>query len=576
MREVEQRTNTILFKMLRWIFFLFFILAARLFYLQVLEHHSFFTLGKQNFLRSETIISPRGNILDCNGNLLATNRPIANIYWNGTGNQKLSDKQRAKIRVVESFLDKEILNDDSKKILSRTEKSSTQWCIAHDVQLNQLSKILEQLPDDENITIKTHFKRYYPNKTLACHVLGHISQIDVDMIGKMGLEKILHRDLMGTHGKVITTINSLGTKLDQREIQQALAGQNIVTTVDLTLQKIAEDAFDSEFSGCLILIDPKNGALRSLLSRPHFDPSIFLNPIATPEWQGMQEGRPFINRAFQAAYPPASIFKLVTISAALEHNLIGPQDMVYCKGYVPFKGRNYHCARRWGHGELSLKESVAKSCNAIFYEIGTQMPIDDLATYAFKFGLGQITQHTFAEHEGLVPTSEWKLQTKGERWWQGETLSATIGQSYFLATPIQIACMIGSIFTGYLVKPRILEQEPVEKKPLEIKPETRAFLKKSMKLVVKLGTGKYLNKLQDVKIYAKTGTAQVSGFEKRNLGPHHKEHAYFVGTFCFKNTDPLTLVIFVEHAESSRIATNIAKKFLSKYRSYMLKKELNS
>jgi len=175
----------------------------------------------------------------------------------------------------------------------------------------------------------------------------------------------------------------------------------------------------------------------------------------------------------------------------------------------------------------------------------------------------------FSENSGLVPSKEWKQENKGEQWWPGETLSVSIGQSFLLVTPIQVARMIGSIFTGYLVSPRILFDEQITKQPLEIYPETITFLKESMKSVVTRGTGRKVSKITDIEIYAKTSTAQTSNFGKRTLNPAYLEHGWFVGHFQYKNHPPLVIVILVEHIGTAQVPTNMAKNFLIEYKKLM-------
>ena len=311
-------------------------------------------------------------------------------------------------------------------------------------------------------------------------------------------------------------------------------------------------------------MDPENGDLQAVVSRPSFDPSLFLESISNQTWHELQKNNPFINRALNP-YPPGSIFKLVTVSAALESKLLDPERMWHCKGYVIFSNRKYWCHHRWGHGELNTIQAVAQSCNVLFYEIGKRIDIDLLAQYAHKFGLGEPTGTLFPERKGIVPSREWKDETKGEPWWPGETLSVTIGQSFLLSSPLQIARMIASIFTGYLVKPRILQHEPIESVPLTMKQETIDFLQRSMKWVVKRGTGKRVN-VKDIKIYAKTSTAQISDFSKRKLGTEFLEHAWFVAYVQYKEYKPLVLVILIENAGTSKVATLIAKQFLLEYK----------
>ena len=386
------------------------------------------------------------------------------------------------------------------------------------------------------------------------------------MQGKMGLEKILHTQLQGQEGQLQKTINSMGSKIEETELKKALAGDDIVTTIDLPLQLLAESLFPDGYAGTLILMDPKNGAIKALVSKPNFDPSLFLDGIKLPDWQDLQQGKPFLNRAFDTCYPPASTFKLITISAALEQGIVKPDDSLYCCGYFNFYGRRYYCDKRSGHGQISVKEAVAKSCNILFYYIATKISVDLLAHYAHIFGFGSKTNIIFPEKSGLVPSCEWKLKEKGEQWWQGETLSCAIGQSYLLATPIQIMRMISSIFEGYLVTPRILEQEPIARDPLQLQETTRRFLKKYMKLAVKIGTCAKLKSLNGLKIFAKTGTAQTCSLSRtKNMGPNSIPHAWFVCYFYLENGEPLTLVILIEHAGSSRVATSVAKEFLNGY-----------
>ena len=197
------------------------------------------------------------------------------------------------------------------------------------------------------------------------------------------------------------------------------------------------------------------------------------------------------------------------------------------------------------------------------------MKVDQIAHYARLFGLGEKTGIIFHEKEGLVPTSTWKLETKGERWWPGETLSVAIGQSFLAVTPIQIARMISSIFTASLTKPRILIDEPIQQQPLNLKPETLEFLQESMRAVVTKGTGHRVSHVKNIEIYAKTSTAQVSGLQKRNLDTSYLEHGWFVAYFRYKEYKPLTLVILIEHTGSSRVPTITAKNFLIAYKKVM-------
>lgn len=542
-------------------------IVLRLFQLQVHLADIFFSQGEKNFTRIETIRSARGAITDRNGLPLATNRPLFNLHWQGTGNSPLTKKQEKIIQTVASILDEQINQDHQLyQAICRAERHRKATCIKKDLNFRQLCQLEELFPHHENLYIHKEFVRYYPYKTFTSHILGYLGSFDIDYIGKTGLEKLTQKELEGQHGLRIKTINSLGRDIATIEMKKALSGNDVSTTIDIALQEMSERVFPDELSGALIVMDPHHGDILALVSRPNFDPSLFLAPICQEEWTRLQEQRPFLNRAFNASYPPGSIFKLVAIAAALENNIIQKDQAWNCKGYVHFGKRKYWCHRRWGHGTLNTMQAVAQSCNVLFYELGRDIDIDLLAEYAHRFGLGKKTNILFNESTGLIPTRDWKRNAKGERWWTGETLSACIGQSYLLTTPIQIACMISSIFTGRLIKPRILLDEPIEHEAILIEESTLQFLRDSMRKVVTAGTGRRINHIKDIEIHAKTSTAQTSTFAKRKLGKQYLEHAWFVSHVQYKQEKPITLVILVEHAGSSRVATNIAKDFLVAYK----------
>ncbi len=547
------------------LFTIIILMGIRLFYLQVNLTHYFFTRSQQNFLRKENIESLRGNIRDRNGTLLATNRPVHNLYWQNAGKPILTDEHYETLTQLEKIVEKELLPLVNEKI--STTKHNQQFPLFFDLSFEQLSKIMEQFPDNPNLYIDTRVKRYYPYQSLASHILGYLRNLKItQQQGKMGLEKLCEDILHGKHGTQLKTINSFGKNIAKITLQKSFAGQDIYTTIDLQLQNICETVFPSIYAGTLILMNPTNGSILGLLSRPNFDPNIFLDTITPNFWQNLQKKQPFINRAFDACYPPGSLFKLITISAALEHNIIKEDETSLCKGFTSFARRKYWCNRRQGHGELNIAQALAQSCNIPFYEIGKKINIDLLADYASKFGLGEKTNLLFNEKEGIVPNKKWKEEIKGEQWWPGETLSVAIGQSFLLVTPIQIARMIASIFTGYLVTPRILLTEPLQKQPLAIADTTLSFLKESMKSVVTRGTGKRINKVKDILIYAKTSTAQISTFQMRKLNNAYLEHGWLVAYFQYKEHEPLIIVILVENAGTAQVATRITESFLIEYK----------
>ena len=547
----------------------FGIIFLRLIFLQIYCGEYFALRSQKNFIRYTTVDSPRGSIRDVSGNLLATNRPVTTVYWQGIGNKNLSEDQLAVLKTVEYITGTSLIVGSIYDAIVAAERKRKKTVLLSDIDFICLSKLAEAFPNHENVIVDTHFKRFYPYNSCGSHIVGYLGNMTALTHGQFGLEKLFNTDLTGKKGLVRNVVNSVGQCISQEELEKALIGNDIQTTINITMQALCEKVFSEHCTGSFILLNPADGSIVSLVSRPNFDPNIFLDPMSHQTWQGLQEKNPFLNRAFDASYPSGSTFKLVTISAALEHGIITENDTWNCKGYTLFGKRKYWCARRSGHGEISIKKAVAQSCNTLFYEIGKKIDIDILAEYAHKFGLGKKTNIVFPEKIGLIPNREWKFNYKGERWWPGETLSVTIGQSFLLVTPIQIACMIASIFTGYLTAPRLLVDEPVVSTPLDLKPETINFLKKSMKAVIKSGTGRSIRAVKDITMHAKTSTAQTSDISKRKLDEKYLEHGWFVGHFQYKEYDPLVIVILVEHVGTAQVATTVAKNFLIEYKKYM-------
>lgn len=540
------------------------LIVMRLIQLQIYNGDIFFSRSQRNFMRTEKITSLRGDIHDCFGRPLATNRPVTILMWQGTGNKEFDAGQIELLNYLEYVCSLPFTQDQA---LRTAEVLGRSYILMSDISLTLLSKILERYPHHKNMRISTHFKRFYPYESLACHILGYLGSLTSEGAGQMGLEKIFENDLKGTPGQLLKTVNSWGQALAEQEIQHAREGEHLRTTIDLDIQRIAEELFPQEYAGALIIMEPRTGALRAVISQPSFNPNVFVNALTDEEWKKMQTLKnPFVNRVFNAMYPPASLFKLVTMSVALENGLATPESLWYCRGHTTFAGRRYHCNRKQGHGMLTTEEAIEHSCNIPFYELAKKIKIDSLHDYAHKFGLGSPTHCAFPEKSGLIPSSEWKRRVKGEPWWPGETFSAVIGQSYLLATPIQLICMASSICEGFLVRPRILEAEPIDTQQLTLSPATLQFLRNSMEQVVNKGTAQRLRGLRNIKIYAKTGTAQTSALSKQNMGEAYQEHAWLVAHISYKDHEPFALLIILEHAKSSKAAIPVASQVIKRYR----------
>lgn len=549
----------------------FFVICIRLIFLQVHNADFFLQKSNANFTRYEHLASLRGTIRDRFGNILVTNTPVTHLYWQGSGNRTLSQQQESILKQLSDLfmLDYSALKD----AIVQAERKSKKVIIIKKITREMLSMLSELFTEESSLIIESSTKRLYPYKSLASHLLGYLGTIDDTTEGKMGIERICNTILTGHAGSLLRIINSQGSHLAHHYTKHAKNGSDITTTLDLSLQKIAERIFPFDYKGALILMDPYDGSIRVALSRPTFDPNVFSEHIDNSTWKELEQQKPFLNRINQAQYPPGSIFKLVTLAAALETQLINPYTMCNCKGFTMLAKRKYRCARKNGHGSMTVIDSLAYSCNILFYELAKQLDINTIAHYAHIFGLGQPTNTLFSENTGLVPTREWKKQNKHEQWWLGETLSAAIGQSFLLATPLQIARLIGSVDTGYLVETRFLETTTPSYQPLTISYETRSFLREAMHAVATQGTARMFKILQNFTIRAKTSTAQTSTLSKRSEGKEFLEHGWFACNFNYKDAAPLTLVVVTEHTGNAKLPMLIAREFLKNFEELMQLRE---
>ncbi len=538
-------------------------IILRLIYLQIGKRAEFSSLGEKNFLRIEIIYPPRGNLYDCHHVLLAANRPVFDLFWQGEGDNRLNTDKQEVLQKLKQLLGIDFADEQRLQTITFAERYARRVLLLRDLPFEKLCQVSEQFGNCSCLVISNRFDRVYPHACFASHVLGYLSR--VEKIGRFGVERALQQSLQGQTGYIKSIINSTGKCLSQKEFRGAKAGADVMLTLDFQLQKIAETLFDKDQSGAFILMDVETGAVRSLLSYPNFDPNVFLQPITEQEWQEkMVPNNPLLNRATCALYPPASTFKLVTVAAALEEKLIDLHSEYFCRGYVEFGGRKYSCMHC--HGRVVPKQALVQSCNAYLFEIAKRLHVDRLALYASRFGLGKKTDFMLPEQAGIVPTMAWKMATHGERIWKGEMLSISIGQGYVLATPLQIARMVSSICSGYLVKPRILESEQVEKTPVEISAQTLSFLRDSMKEAVNSGTVRLLGFIKDIDVFAKTGTAQTCSLDREVTSKKQLEHGWVTGFFKAHTAGPwYVFAVFVENAGSSRPALQAADKFLRAY-----------
>lgn len=578
--EYQKFENRILI-FLYFLVLVFFVLCLRLFQLQIINKQYFKEVSKENCIQILFQQAPRGAILDRRGEVLADNRSAFSLLFSPLN---LSDSD------IEKSVDKinNILGEDKnkenfiQKISFQKRYPFTYSCLMRNIGRKKMFQFAEEKPNISGINIQTETVRFYPRKNFASHVLGYIGEINSNellkrrdecrqgnVVGKIGLEKVYDSELRGIEGGKQIEINALGRELRVvREITPA-KGKTLMLTIDNRLQILAENAL-GDASGAVVILDPRNGEVLSLVSKPDFDSNIFTVPLNIKEWNNLFTSieYPLLNRAIQAQYPPGSVFKILVTLAALEEEKINLNDTVFCKGFLTCgkEERVFRCWKREGHGRQNLLQAVANSCDVYFYEMGLKLGVRNISDYSKKFGLGEKTGIDLpSEKKGLVPSPEWKKKKIGDSWFDGDTLNFSIGQGYLLVTPLQMTnavCAVvngGKLYRPYVVKKvfddknnLIREIKPYKIRDIKISDSTLKFIKKSLKETVEKGTGRGAY-VENLSVGGKTGTAE---------NPHGENHAWFI---CFTPVEEPQLVVcvFVEHGGSGgAVAAPVARKIL--------------
>jgi len=572
----------------------FGLIVGRLWELQIIEHEEYKFLSENNRVKTIIVTAPRGFIYDRYHRVIVGNRPSFNLTLSPEDVQDLSSilslcqgrlgipSEEIRRKIKFSYLEKAII-------------------LKRNLDYQQVAFIEEHRLDFPGLGFQVEPMRDYPYGSLAAHVLGYLGEIDReqlrlsrrsdtyyyqlgDLVGQCGIEGRFEVYLRGNKGKRLVEVDNLGRELRLLKREVLVPGDNLVLNIDLELQQFIEGIFRDK-SGAIVILDPNTGEVLALVSHPAFDPNLFASSISPKDWMLLRNNgfKPLQNRVIQGLYPPGSVFKIITAIAALETGIVTPQTEFNCPGYLYFGGRLYHCWKGEGHGRLDLHRAIVESCNVYFYQLGSRLGIDNLAKYAAMLGLGQPTGiDLFGEKGGLIPNRAWKEKVLGERWYPGETLSASIGQGYVLVTPLQMAVMISAIANGgRLYRPLLVREiespqgkvikrfRPRLLARLSLKDSTLRFIREALWGVVndKRGTGNRA-KLADVEIAGKTGTAQVVGLSRQRFqqGPDRfRPHAWFVA-FAPYDQPRIALSILVENGGKGGVAAApLARKIIEFY-----------
>ncbi len=565
---------------------IFAVLIGRMAYLQLYKGDYYYRLSEGNRIRAVKILAPRGIIYDCNGEELVKNEPgfvVSLLRTNKKPDMEVINKLAGIIEVPpEQILEKIKQNEDSYEPIR----------IKSNLSAAMVTKIEERSEELPGILLELQSIRKYVNNELAVHVLGYVGEVSEyeiskdqntdlkvgSIVGKFGLERFYDNYLRGTDGSYREEVDVAGRVVQTLDELPPKPGQGLVLTVDGKLQREAEKIVDEHLkylrssgfapnanAAAIIAIDPRNGAIKALVSRPGFNPNLFVNGISSKDWQAINDNPfdPMSNKVISGEYPPGSTFKIVTGSAALETGKVTPQEMIFDSGkhwLIPMGN-----AEGEALGWLNFHKALAASDNVYFYEMGNRVGIDALKKYAALFGFGKTTGiDLFGETEGIIASPEYKMKVFDEDWYLGDTFNAAIGQGFNLATPIQLAVMLsavannGDIYRPHLVDKIVNDDGSVIKeiKPekigrLPVSAETLELLQSALKAVAQEGgTAAQMANLS-VPVAGKTGTAE---------NPHGKDHGLFVGYAPADNPNLVVVAVIDQGGFGSVSAAPIVQR----------------
>ncbi len=587
-----------------FVIFMFFVLFLRFFYLQVIQHEHYSTLAEANRISIAPIVPNRGIIVDRNGVVLAHNYSAYTL-----------EVTPSKIEDIDAMIDAlavvvEITPRDRrrfKKLLEES-KSFESLPIRNRLSDEEIARFAANRYRFPGVDINARLFRQYPQGELFSHVVGHIGRINereleqleadgndtnyrgTEYIGKVGLEQSYEKHLHGTTGVEEVEVDAGGRAVRTLSRKPPVSGNNIVLNLDAGLQETVYRAF-GDFRGALVAIDPANGGVLAFVSKPGFDPNLFVDGIDPQNWKELNESidRPMVNRALAGTYPPGSTFKPFMALAALTYGKRRPEQTISDPGYYNFGNHTFRDDKVGGHGAVDMFKSIVVSCDTYYYMLANDLGIDNIANFMRLFGFGSRSGIDLTgESQGILPSQEWKRKRyrtpETQKWYAGETISVGIGQGYNSYTPLQLAQAIATLANnGVMYRPHIVNYiedivtrnrsmvEPQPLRTLDIKPEYLKVVKDALIGVNKEGTGARAFAGTTYTSAGKTGTAQVIAIKQgekyiaSRVAERHRDHALFIA-YAPADEPKIAVAVLVENAGfGAAAAAPIARKVFDYY-----------
>jgi len=582
----------------------FSLLLLRLVYLQILQYDYYRTKAEDNRISIVPIMPNRGLILDRSGTALARNY---SAYTLEIFPGKVADLEKT-IDELAAIVDIRASDRTRFKRLMIEAKGADSLPIRTRLSDEEVAKFAVNRYRFPGVDIQARLFRQYPLNELASHLVGYIGRINdrdvehiedegltanykgTDHIGKTGLEQSYESELHGITGYEQVEVDSGGRGVRTLSRTSPTSGNNLVLTLDIRLQDVAEQAF-GENRGALVAIEPATGGILAFVSKPGFDPNLFVEGIDLASWDLLNTSpdRPMVNRALAGTYPPGSTFKPYMALAALELGKRTPQQTIYDPGFFQFGNHRFRDDKVGGHGTVDMYKSIVASCDTYYYMLGNDLGIDNIARFIGQFGFGAKTGiDVEGEATGVLPSQEWKRKRfrkpEQQKWYAGETISIGIGQGYNAYTPLQMAQAIATIANnGVIYRPHLVNYienirsgertlvEPKVERAITLKAENIEFIKRALAGVNTEGTGARAFAKAEYTSAGKTGTAQVIAlkqnekYDEKRVAERHRDHALFIA-FAPLESPKIALAVVVENAGfGARAAAPIARQVLDYY-----------
>jgi penicillin-binding protein 2 len=569
-------------------------LAAGLWRLQILGAQNFKMLAEQNRIRKVPILAPRGKLFDRESRLIVDNYPSVSCYLVREQNRNVD----ADLPLIARGLH---LDLDQLRTTLRNHRTAPGYQpipIKQDVSADEQAFIeahRNELPELETIEGE---RRLYPRDGFAAHLIGYVGEVSEedlnqtryaayepgDVVGKAGVEEEYDQLLRGQDGSRDVIVDSHGREVGYLGTQHAIPGQDLRLTIDNDLQKAAELALGDR-NGSIVAMDPRNGDILALVSRPSFDPNAFAVKIERAEWNKliMDPDHPLMDKAIQAQLAPGSTFKILMSVAGLQEGVAQNLKVNCAGGWGPY-GFFHHCDEK--HGAVDIHNAIPYSCDTFYYQLGDKLGIDRIAKYATEFGYGQKTGIDLpGEQAGLMPSVHWLMKNYHRKWYPDETLDVAIGQGAVEATPLQLARIIGGIASGgHLVRPHVVvpDQLPEEfrkdlmetlpgsgEADISIDPENWETITDGMAAVTQPGAFHTAGSahLEGIDLAGKTGTAQVmshQALDRTNKGHNTRPNVWFVGVTPRRNPE-LVVAVLWQNGEFSYYPARLGARVVAAY-----------